>query len=322
MLTSIREKSQGWLTWTIAILITIAFGMWGVQYYLQRDSTPTPLATVNGQDITQRDFNKVYERIRNVWLERLGGQATINQAQDNRIKRAAMDELLNITVLQQAAHTMGLRIANQEVIATVRSFPAFHIDGRFSSERFRQFLANSSYSDTEFVDAIERDLLINQLRDGFVLSAFVLPYEETATIELVQQQRDIGYSIVPFARFEKIVKINDEQIKHYYQTHRKGFTTPEQVRIAYIKLDVDEITNKIKFTDEELKQYYERHLASYSTPGSWEIAHILVGVPPKAQANVETSAKLKADKIYQQLQQGANFATLAKQDSSDVLTAR
>lgn len=66
-----------------------------------------------------------------------------------------------------------------------------------------------------------------------------------------------------------------------------------------------EVTSDVKVTDKQVEDYYEKNKAQYSQPESREVRHILL------------KTKARADEIYQQLQNGGNFAALAKQFSQD-----
>jgi parvulin-like peptidyl-prolyl isomerase len=67
----------------------------------------------------------------------------------------------------------------------------------------------------------------------------------------------------------------------------------------------EQITREIKVTDAEVKKYYEENKEQYGQPESRDVRHILV------------KTKAKADQLYEQLQNGADFAALAKQHSTD-----
>jgi parvulin-like peptidyl-prolyl isomerase len=73
----------------------------------------------------------------------------------------------------------------------------------------------------------------------------------------------------------------------------------------------DEVTKNETVTDADIKTYYDNHVDEFTTPESRAVAHILVA---------ETDKKL-ADDLYQQLQDGANFAALAKKYSTDTGSA-
>lgn len=71
-----------------------------------------------------------------------------------------------------------------------------------------------------------------------------------------------------------------------------------------------QLTKDVKVTDEEIKAYYEQNKAQYVVPDSREVRHILV------------TTKAEADKLYDELKGGADFAALAKTRSKDTGSAQ
>jgi len=76
----------------------------------------------------------------------------------------------------------------------------------------------------------------------------------------------------------------------------------------YLKI-VKLVESKVKITDEEIKTYFEENKESFSQPEQVQASHILVEDEAKAK---EIKAKLDA---------GEDFATLAKENSTDPGTA-
>ena len=74
---------------------------------------------------------------------------------------------------------------------------------------------------------------------------------------------------------------------------------------------VSELTKSNTVTEAEVKKYYDQNKASqFTTPAKRLVKHILV------------KTKAEADNIYKQLQNGADFAKLAKKDSTDTGSAK
>ena len=122
------------------------------------------------------------------------------------------------------------------------------------------------------------------------------------------------------------VKVTDKQVdarleqiqKQYFGGDRKKFEkqlkeqgiTEKQVRNDIRAQLVSEkifakVTGDAKVTDEEIAAYYAKNKAQYSQPESRDVRHILV------------KTKKQADDLYTQLQNGADFAALAKKFSED-----
>jgi parvulin-like peptidyl-prolyl isomerase len=104
----------------------------------------------------------------------------------------------------------------------------------------------------------------------------------------------------------------------------QGFT-PAQYRVVHemsalsTKL-FDEITSDVTVSDQDVLAYYTQNQANY--PESRDVRHILiaVNVDPNCKTNCKVdfkASKKKADEIYAQLEDGANFAALAKTESAD-----
>jgi parvulin-like peptidyl-prolyl isomerase len=71
----------------------------------------------------------------------------------------------------------------------------------------------------------------------------------------------------------------------------------------------EQITSEVEVTDEDIQAYYEENGAQFEQPASRDVRHILV------------KTKAKADQIHQQLENGADFARLARQFSEDESSA-
>jgi parvulin-like peptidyl-prolyl isomerase len=83
----------------------------------------------------------------------------------------------------------------------------------------------------------------------------------------------------------------------------------------------DAVTKDIKVKPTEVRDYYEQNQASYSTPESRDVRHILVAEKKGDAVDFERS-KAEADRLYGLLQNGSDFAALAKQESADTVSAR
>jgi peptidyl-prolyl cis-trans isomerase C len=77
-----------------------------------------------------------------------------------------------------------------------------------------------------------------------------------------------------------------------------------------------QISSKITVSTEQAKKFYDENLDKFKKPESVHASHILIGVDPKATAEEKLKAKQKADDLLKQVKGGADFAELAKKDST------
>lgn len=318
MLEKIREGSQGVIAKSILVLVILSFAFAGVSSYLG-SSGPAPAATVNGQDISRAQFEQAYQSERARLEQQLGEMFNTLAANDNylaSLKQSVLDRLIGQVLLQQAANKLGLRVSDEQIKQAIISETAFHTDGKFDNQKYLAILRQLGYQPEVFSEIMRKDLVTNQLVNGLVSSEFVMSDEVSQLAQLQEQTRDIQYKIIAAEPFTKKVTITDEQAKDFYQANQADFMSPEMISLAYVDLNVADLAKHIKVSDNDAQAYYTEHKASYSTPEKRLAAHILI-----AKTDDEAADKAKADKIYQQLKQGADFAKLAKQDSSDQFSA-
>jgi parvulin-like peptidyl-prolyl isomerase len=101
----------------------------------------------------------------------------------------------------------------------------------------------------------------------------------------------------------------DDQKKYEAQLKEQGLTEEQVKRDLRAQLLQEalfkQVTEEIKVSDAEIAAYYAKNKAQYGQPESREIRHILV------------ASKAKAQRLYEQLKAGGDFAKLAKQHSTD-----
>jgi len=101
---------------------------------------------------------------------------------------------------------------------------------------------------------------------------------------------------------------NDEA--KYQAALKRQHLTEDQVRddlrAQLIQQGIyNKVTTDVKVTDEEISDYYKKNQRQYVQPATRAVRHILV------------KKKGLADRLYEQLAQGADFAALAKRYSQD-----
>ena len=75
------------------------------------------------------------------------------------------------------------------------------------------------------------------------------------------------------------------------------------------------VANKINISDQEIQRFIDTNLNKNNENEKYQIQHILITIPESATAEDINKAKEKADQLYEQINNGANFKTLAIQQS-------
>jgi parvulin-like peptidyl-prolyl isomerase len=116
----------------------------------------------------------------------------------------------------------------------------------------------------------------------------------------------------------QITKKLDEVKKQYFGGNQAKFekgladqgytvdTLRDDIRSQLVTEGIyKKVTDDVKITDADVKSYYDQNRQKYSVPESRSVRHILV------------KTKAEADAIHSQLQNGGDFAAIAKEKSLD-----
>lgn len=75
------------------------------------------------------------------------------------------------------------------------------------------------------------------------------------------------------------------------------------------------VADKVLVTEQEVRQFIENNLQQDNTNTEYELRHILVATPESADPDSIEKARQKAERLYRQITEGADFAELAIRES-------
>ena len=132
------------------------------------------------------------------------------------------------------------------------------------------------------------------------------------------------------------IKDLDKQVDDKLAQGKAKFTSAEDFTKAMKDMDMGEkdlrdytrrdliITNfiektiapTVKVSEEDARKFYEQNADKFTRPETVKASHILLGVDEKAGAEEKKKAREKAEKLRKELAGGADFAALAKANST------
>ncbi|AKH20227.1 SurA N-terminal domain-containing protein [Sedimenticola thiotaurini] len=316
MLQSIRERAQGVIAWFIVILISVPFALFGINSYLGGGSEPVA-ATVNGQEITQREFDNGYRDFRENLRQRLGDDYRPEMIDEKKLRQDVLQMMIRNSLLLQKSDELGLRVGDDLVKQVIVSIPAFRVDGRFNQEAFERALRLQGQTQAGFVEQVRRGLVSEQLSKAVSDSEFTTKSEMTSLVKLRLQRRDFEYLVLPAENFLENVEVSDQSVEAYYAAHQDEFMAPERVKISYLDLDIDSIAKTLTSTEEDLQAYYEQHQSLYKTAEQRRASHILIAVDEGSDQATIDQAQSLAQAALERVRNGEDFAAVAKELSQD-----
>lgn len=314
MLQAIRDKTTGWITYLIIILIAVPFALFGINSYLGGGEA-TPPATVDGQTISRQNLDTAYANYRRRLEQAFGGSIPEYFGSEEILKQQVLTQLIEQAALSQYVDRKYYRVSDNELNKLIRSIESFQRDGKFDSSIYQSQVASTGYSTAGFEQEFRRSQSIEQLQAGISATAFTVEVIKDQLTRLENQTRKVRVLTRPVQTAN--LNITQQEIEQYYDENKAHFMTAEQLRIDFIELSLDAIKASIEVTDEQLLDRYEQTRVSYSSPEYRTASHILLTLAEDASDQDSDDLRLKLSKLRDQIEQGDSFEEVAKSHSQD-----
>nr|VFJ52916.1 MAG: SurA N-terminal domain-containing protein [Candidatus Kentron sp. DK]VFJ56677.1 MAG: SurA N-terminal domain-containing protein [Candidatus Kentron sp. DK] len=262
MLQGIRDRAQGWLAWVIVVLISVPFALWGIYEYLG-GSTNLPVAEVDGVELNSAQFRQAYRRQQMHLRSILGEDFDLSVLNEEEIKRATLNDLINGEILLRTGLENGLRIGDQQLADAIGSRPLFREDGRFSEAVYHRWLRMLGYTPGSFEQEYRRSLLIDQIRYAIVDTALADAWDVGNTLRLQRQKRIVSLMTIPVALYLGN-ESTEEEIRGYHERNQSEFVTPERVSVRYLALSLDDLPDVPEPAEEELRVLFEQRAGDFA----------------------------------------------------------
>jgi peptidyl-prolyl cis-trans isomerase D len=313
LLEAIRERAQGWIARVILGLIALTFAVWGVEGYFGNKGKEPPAARINDNEISQREFFKSLKEQGESMKQQMG--AKVN---DKVLRAKVMDQLVNTSLLSQAAQGAGFAILEPQVQAVISGIEIFQESGKFSASRLDAWLRSQGMSEPQLRAMIAQDLLIKQVQIGYGEGA-VAPMPTAIRLNaLLAQQREVNEAIFDRKDFLKSVSIDDKAVQAEYDAHKVDYATPASLRVQYLVMSQSAIEGKLQISDDQARKFYEANTARFQEQERRRASHILIKIDAGADAKARQAIKARAEQILAEVRKSpAQFGDLARKHSQD-----
>ncbi len=169
-----------------------------------------------------------------------------------------------------------------------------------------------------------------------LLRGQTVPADKQAEVDKQALGQLLSAELLYQAAAKQDIQDLDKQIEAKLAQGKSRFAKNEDFIKAIKDLDMDEknlreytrrdilisrfvestILPKVKVTEEDARAFYTQNPDKFARSESLKASHILIGVDAKASAEEKKKASEKAEKLRKDLAGGADFATLAKENST------
>lgn len=312
MMDNLRAAANHVVLKIILALIILSFILTGVGNYLIGGSGDYA-AKVNGQSIERAQLEQAFQSERSRMQQQLGEQFSAlagNEGHMQQMRRQVLSQLIDNMLLDQYAKKLGLSVSDDQIKDAIRKAPYFQTNGQFDNAKYLDLIGRMGYTADNFAQSMRQQLVNQQVIQAFGDFGFVLPSESKAMAALVLQERDLRLATINLKALQAKQNVSDEELRAYYDQNKDSYIAPEQLKVSYIPIDAASIQDKVKITDADISTYYDQHKSRYGQPER------------KNYSVIQLKTEGEANAVLDELKKGGDFATLAKDKSTDIISRR
>jgi peptidyl-prolyl cis-trans isomerase D len=307
-----RKHATSWLIKIILGAIVVVFVLWGVGSWTSQRSGM--VAAVNGEMITVEDYRAAYKRLIEQVRQSFGNNLNDELIKTLQLEKQALNQLIDNILMRQAASELEMRVSDEELSQSIRNINAFQTAGVFDP-RLYQGVLNRNDLTPEAFELSQRDaLLMNKLNNLITESVKVSDDEAKQWFMWNDAMVNLDFYLIETDRY-KDISVSPEEIQEFFESRKESYKTEPALKVCYIKFDPSGEVSKVEIADDEIQAYYDDHPNEFQKPKTVEARHILIEVDQDADAEKVAAAKSRVEDILKKVQEGQDFAELAKQYS-------
>jgi len=316
MFDAVRNNKR--IVQAFLLLITLPFAFWGIDSYFRGGGRGGDLASVGGSAISQQEFAQAMRDQQERLRAQFGREFNPAMLEAPEARAAMLDSLVSQRLLMLHATKAGLTASDLQLREVIGSIPALQEDGKFSMRRYEQALRAQGLTQAGFEAKLRQDLTLQQLVQSVSDTAVVSRAAAERVLAIQLEERETSEAMIRPERFAGQVKVPAELVKAFYESNRKLFEIPQQIRAEFVVLSRDALAAQTTIGAEEVRSAYEKNAKGNVSPEERRASHILIQSPADAPEADQKAARARIESIQQQVKKNpADFARLAKEHSQD-----
>lgn len=147
--------------------------------------------------------------------------------------------------------------------------------------------------------------------------------KEISAQGIVVRDEDVDHYITNIKQRNNLSDVQLQQALVQQGLTMEGYRIQVRQDLQKVQLINKEIRGKVNITPEEVERYYKEHREDYPTEGEGvTVSHILLRLPENPSQEQVAEAFERANQLWMKLNDGADFAALASENSEDSVAQR
>ncbi|WP_196258301.1 peptidylprolyl isomerase [Pelagibacterium limicola] len=275
MLDNLRNFGRSWVAKIFLAIVILAVAGFGLPSIFLDLNTNT-VARVGDQNVTAREFDRLYRGQLNQFAAQTGISPSAQQALSFGLPNATLARLANDAAIEILARRLDLGASEDRLAQLVRQDPSFAgALGAFDRNAFISVLRQAGYTESEYLNLqrkVAKREQIGLMLDGVTLPQFAAEiansYEnDRRTIEFIE------LNPVFFTVFEEP---SEEELSQFFAENQERFRTEETRLVRLLPLTPEALAQGVAISEAQIEAEYERTAANYVTVEQRRISQLLL----------------------------------------------
>ena len=210
-------------------------------------TTTTAVASVNGEDILATNWYQVTQNLEQEATQRNNQSISLDERQ--RLQSQAFDQLVTDALLRQEYRRRGISVTDDEILQAARFSPPpqlmqsaeLQTDGQFDPAKYQRFLQSPMARQNGLLLQLEQyyrsEIPKQKLFDQISNDVYVSDEELWRRWQDSHDSAQVSFvAFGPERISDSTVRVSDDEIRAYYDSHKTLFDRPGRARVSIIIL--------------------------------------------------------------------------------------
>jgi peptidyl-prolyl cis-trans isomerase D len=247
MFELIRERKKLLLILLLLLVIPpfVVVGAWD----RVNPASGTVVASVNGKDIYQRDWEVAHQQLIDDFKQRIGQDIPEEVFNSQSAREVTLDDMINREILQVVTQNLSIYVTNEAVKSVISSIPQFQTDGKFDLQKAQDFLKDRGTRSDLFESGVRNDLALRTIPSAISETAFVPRSVARKIAQAENEDRQIRVKFFSSLNYKKDISISNEEVEDFYNQKKDMFQIPARYDLEFILVkesdQLEEIVNSV-----------------------------------------------------------------------------
>jgi peptidyl-prolyl cis-trans isomerase D len=208
-------------------------------------TSTTAVASVNGQDILATTWYQVTQNLEQQATQASNQNITLDERQ--RLQDQAYDQLVTDALLSQEYRRRGITVTDDEILQAARyspppqlmQSPDLQTDGQFDPAKYQRFLSSPVARQQGLLLQLEQyyrtEIPKEKLFDQIAGDVYVSDEELWRRWQDAHDSAEVSFvGFGPDRVADSAVRVSDDEIRAYYDTHKKNFERPGRAKVSIL----------------------------------------------------------------------------------------